>query len=191
MRFIDAIRAVEAARAANAAGPADTTAARALPMKRVNRIIGHSLWQEAAEEIRRLEEGRIFCGHDTQHFLDVARIAYIEALERGIPIPKDMIYAAALLHDIGRHRQYEEGIPHEEASGDLAARILPDCGFSSTETEEILRAIRQHRDPETAGGDDLAGLLYRADKKSRACMFCKAQGQCSWPKEKKNMKVTV
>lgn len=191
MRFIDAIRAVEAARAANAADPADLAAARALPMERVNLICSHPQWQEAMEKLRRLEEGRIFCGHDTQHFLDVARIAYIEALERGLPIPKDMIYAAALLHDIGRYCQYEEGIPHEEASGDLAARILPECGFSSGETEEILGAIRLHRSPATAEREDLADILYRADKKSRECMFCEARGQCSWPEEKKNMKVTV
>ena len=41
-----------------------------------------------------------------------------------------MIYAAALLHDMGRVRQYRDGTEHHEESARIAARILPECGFS-------------------------------------------------------------
>ena len=160
-------------------------------MDRLDKICSHPLWQKCLDEIGRLEEDRIFCRHDVQHFLDVARIAYIENLEQEYAVSKDLIYAAALLHDIGRHLQYTEGVSHEEASAQLAETILTDCGFTGTETEEILQAIRLHRNPGTAENTGLPGLLYRADKKSRACGFCKAKGQCNWPEEKKNLKLTI
>ncbi|MGN1143156.1 MAG: HD domain-containing protein [Anaerovoracaceae bacterium] len=160
-------------------------------MHRLDKICSHPLWQKCLGEIGRLEENRIFCRHDVQHFLDVARIAYIENLEQEVGIPKELIYAAALLHDIGRHLQYTEGISHEEASAQLAETILTDCGFTVKEKEEILQAIGLHRNPGTAENTGLAGLLYRADKKSRACGFCEAKEQCNWPEEKKNLKLTI
>ena len=89
-------------------------------MERVNQICRHPLWRESMDQIRSLERDRIFCKHDTAHLLDVARIAYLENLERQLGIAKAEIYAAALLHDIGRHLQYTEGIPHEEGSVRLA-----------------------------------------------------------------------
>ena len=160
-------------------------------MNRLDEICSHPLWQKCLQEIGRLEEDRIFCRHDVQHFLDVARIAYIENLEQKAGIPEDLIYAAALLHDIGRHLQYTEGVSHEEASAQLAETILTDCGFTGTETEEILQAIRLHRNPGTAENTGLPGLLYRADKKSRACGFCEVRERCNWPEEKKHMKLTI
>ena len=74
-------------------------------MERVNAICRHDLWRDSVREIARLERDRQFCRHDLVHFLDVARLAYIENLERGLGIDKELIYAAALLHDIGRHLQ--------------------------------------------------------------------------------------
>ena len=159
-------------------------------MNRLDEICSHPLWQKCLQEIGRLEEDRIFCGHDVQHFLDVARIAYIENLEQEYAVSKDLIYAAALLHDIGRHLQYTEGVSHEEASARLSETILEDCGFTGEERKEILQAIRLHRNPGTAEKNNLAGLLYRADKKSRACGFCEVRERCNWPEEKKNMKLT-
>ena len=75
-------------------------------MTRVNRIRNHPLYRESLHNIEKLEQERIFCGHNAQHLLDTARLAYIENLERNLGISKEMIYAAALLHDIGRGLQY-------------------------------------------------------------------------------------
>ncbi|MGN0621600.1 MAG: HD domain-containing protein [Porcipelethomonas sp.] len=155
-------------------------------MERIDKICGHALWRSCVEKIHELEQERIFCGHDTSHFLDVARLAYIENLERSLNISKELIYAAALLHDIGRHLEYLEGISHDEASAMLAGDILKDCGFDTQEQNEIIAAIAQHRAAETAKKDDLAGLIYRADKKSRPCLFCKAEKLCNWSSRKKN-----
>ncbi len=149
----------------------------------------HPMWRGAMAQIAEAEEGRIFCGHDLDHFLQVARLAYIENLERQLHQPKALIYAAALLHDIGRGLEYQQDIPHEEASCALAAGILQDCGFGEGERAAIVDAISAHRAADTAKRDDLAGLLYRADKGSRPCFFCGAQKQCNWPEEKKNKEI--
>ena len=156
-------------------------------MEQVNRICRHPLWRESMEQIRQLEQDRIFCRHDIAHCLDVARLAYLESLEKHLGLEQGLIYAAALLHDIGRHRQYVEGTPHEQGSAELARSILTDCGYSPAEQEEIVSAILQHRLPKTGAQNDLAGLLFRADKASRLCMFCGAAEVCNWSQEKKNM----
>lgn len=157
----------------------------------IQRIWEHPLFQESLCTIERLERERIFCGHDRTHLFDVARIAYIENLESGAHVPKHLIYAAALLHDIGRHLQYTEGIPHHEASAQLAETILPECGFSPEDTQEILGAILSHRDRTMRTGSGLSGLIYRADKLSRCCFACPAEPECNWEPEKKNMKWSI
>lgn len=156
-------------------------------MERINKICQHPLWLDCLNEIQRLEKERIFCKHDTNHFLAVARIAYIENLENNLNISKELIYASALLHDIGRHKQYLEGIRHDKASMMIAKEILKDCDFTIAETDEILLAIDSHRNKETVSKNDLAGIIYRADKKSRNCLFCLVQDECNWSKEKKNL----
>lgn len=158
-------------------------------MERVNRILRHEGYKRHLQENQVAEEGRIFCHHNMEHFLDVARIAMIFNLREGLEIPQDMVYGAALLHDIGRHEQYETGIPHETASARIALDILADCGYGSEEIREIVEAIAGHRDSGNGGRQDLAGILYRADKASRACFACKASGQCSWSEEKKNLEL--
>ena len=156
-------------------------------MERIDKICSHGFWRSCTEKISELEKDRIFCLHDTSHFLDVARLAYIENLERNLSISKELIYAAALLHDIGRHLEYTENIPHDKASAMIAGNILKDCGFDTQEQSIIVTAIAQHRTAEAAGKDDLAGLIYRADKKSRPCLFCKAEKICNWSIQKKNL----
>ena len=104
-------------------------------MDRVNRILHNPRYRECVEKNRKYEEERIFCRHDMSHFLDVARLSWIENLEKGLGIEKELIYAAALLHDCGRFRQYEDGTPHELAGAQLAEEILLDCGFEEPERE--------------------------------------------------------
>ena len=63
------------------------------------------------ERINAKERDRKFCLHGIEHSLDTARIGYISILENGLPIDKELFYAAALLHDTGRY----SGMPHHEA----------------------------------------------------------------------------
>lgn len=158
-------------------------------MERVNRILRHEAFQWHLQENEVAEEHRIFCHHDMAHFLDVARIAMILNLQERLGLSQGMIYGAALLHDIGRHEQYKNGTPHETASARIAPDILADCGYESDEVQEIAEAIALHRDSKTAERHDLAGILYRADKASRACFSCKASGQCNWKEDRKNQEI--
>lgn len=154
---------------------------------RINRILNHDLFIECLAKNEAEEADRKFCRHNMGHFLDVARLAMIFNLEKQLSIPKDMIYAAALLHDIGRFRQYQDGTPHEQASAALAPKILKDCGYSDEETTVIVEAISQHRNAAVKEKEDLDGLLYRADKMSRSCFACPAEPECNWKADKKNL----
>jgi uncharacterized protein len=156
---------------------------------KINLIIENQSFQYNLRKIEELEKCREFCRHDMQHFLDVARLMYITSLENGLNIPKYMIYATALLHDIGRGEQYEKGIPHHTASARLAKNILQQCKYNSEEIEEILEAIGNHRD-NTEKLNSLSQVLYKCDKLSRDCIHCKAIDGCKWPIEKKNLKIT-
>ena len=93
-------------------------------------------------KLQLLETDREFCRHTPEHFLDVARLAYIRALEENAPVSKELIYCTALLHDIGRARQYEDGTPHDEAGAAIAGQILNELGFSMEEMEAIIAAIQ-------------------------------------------------
>lgn len=163
-------------------------------MKRIQAVLLDPLFAECYRRTEKAEENRIYCRHQMPHLLDVARIAYIMCLENKIEIDKEVIYAAALLHDIGKYAQYEEGIPHEEASERIAGRILNglpgNCSFSEDDRKKILTAVRGHRklrsDPEL-----LEYILYKSDKASRACFACPAEKKCNWDKEKKNMELML
>ncbi len=158
-------------------------------MDRIDRILKHNLFFENLTLNETAEADRCFCRHNMVHFLDVARIAMILNLEESMNIPKEMIYAAALLHDIGKHRQYAEGIPHEQASAEIAPEILRDCGFDEKETGVIVDAILQHRNSEVIPEKNLRGILYRGDKASRACFQCKVESECNWKDGKKNLRI--
>ena len=156
-------------------------------MKRVNAILRHPLFEEKLRLLDELEAERVFCRHDLTHLLDVARLMWIDVLERGLAIDRDAVYAAALLHDLGRAEQIQRGIPHEQASAALAESILPDAGFTAEEIAAVIAAIRSHRGSASADARaQLGEILYRADKACRLCWRCDAREACNWPEERKN-----
>ena len=154
-------------------------------MERVQRILKHPEFVTSMREISSLEKERIFCCHGMEHLLDVARISYITSLEEEAGLKKDVVYAAGLLHDVGKYFQYMNGTPHHLSSADIGERILADAGYEADEVHDICEAIKSHRDGETAKKDVLSWILYRADKLSRACYVCKASSECNWKEEKK------
>ena len=108
-----------------------------------------SALSEVFRENEKIEHDREFCCHQITHLLDVARIAYIKNLEAGLGIDKELIYTAAILHDIGKALQYTDKIPHEIAGEKIAGEILDTLSendaFSETERAWILEAVRGHR----------------------------------------------
>ena len=163
-------------------------------MERLNAIVRHPLYIQYYEDLKEAERTRIFCCHQMEHLLDVARIAYIRNLEEDLKIDKELLYTAAILHDIGKSLQYREHIPHEIAGARIAEEILDTLpeGFCYTaeEKEEILTAIRGHR-REREDMTTLERLLYECDKKSRNCFACPAEKECNWGNEKKNREIEL
>ncbi len=158
---------------------------------RIQSIISNREYNKYIENNNSYEKERMFCKHNIEHFLDVARIALILSMKEKLEIDEELIYAAALLHDIGRHIQYEDGRDHAIVSAGLALPILEESGFFEDEISDIIRAIKNHRNSMTADQKDLSGLIYRADKLSRACYACEAQLQCNWKDDKKNLNLIL
>ncbi len=159
---------------------------------RIDMIMHHPLFVEAMKIIEEAEEHRIYCKHGFDHCLDVARICYIMSKEACCTLEKDVIYAAAFLHDIGRSKEYTEGTSHEEAGVGLARQILADSYFSEDETEEICTAILYHKRANShTDAKMLEKLLQKADKYSRKCFSCDAIDSCYWPEQMKNKTVIL
>ncbi|MFZ7133537.1 MAG: HD domain-containing protein [Eubacteriales bacterium] len=146
-------------------------------MKRIHAIMNHDKFLDYMRKNQEYEEHRVFCHHDLSHVIDVARIAYILCLERRDDIPKDIIYACALLHDIGRWKEYEVGLDHALISSEMASAILADAGFKSSEIQYIQEAIKNHRN-KGLHPTRLSKILYTSDKLSRPCNQCSAKPLC-------------
>ncbi|MBZ4644922.1 MAG: uncharacterized protein PWR27_862 [Petroclostridium sp.] len=146
-------------------------------MKRIAKILENPQYIDYLNRNAEAEKDRVFCHHDLCHAVDVARVAYIMVLENRLMIKKDIIYAAALLHDIGRWKEYAQGLDHAEVSAQLAVDILIDSGFNSEERDFILRAIRDHR-KDGNQSTFFSSVLYKSDKMSRLCNECLAREQC-------------
>ena len=157
-------------------------------MDRVNNILQNDKYKQYIKKNEFYEKDRIFCHHDIQHFLDVARIGYILSLEKNIKMKKDIVYAAALLHDIGRWKEYEDGTPHEAAGVELAKGLLEESNYTEEERNMVLKAIGNHRKKDNVPGT-LSEILYKSDKLSRGCFQCEAKKQCNWSDEKKNLNI--
>jgi len=158
-------------------------------MTRYDKIVKHDSFCKYLEQINELEKERIYCRHNLSHLLDVARIAYIMNLEEGGCYSKDVIYGAALLHDIGKVEQYKEKIPHEKTGAEKAGAVLKECGYDEVEIKIVTAAILDHRRGPDKSGYRLSELLYEADKKSRICLFCQSKDSCNWSEEKKNSRI--
>lgn len=155
-----------------------------------NKILTNETYCKELENLYRLEKDRVFCGHDIQHFLDVARITMIICQEKGIDVMPDLIYSASLLHDIGRTKEYTENIPHHLAGKETAEKILDEAGCCQDMKNRILSLIVNHRNQNNEK-DSLESIFYTADKKSRLCFACASKDICNWQNDKKNMNIEV
>ena len=156
-------------------------------MNNIDAIMSNKLYKESLEKLSEYERDREFCNHTIEHFIDVSRIAYIMVLEEKLNVSKEVIYAIGLLHDIGRVKQYEEGIHHDIASVEMSKEILKETSFTDEEINIILNGIANHR---KESDNKLEEIIYKADKLSRQCFNCKAEKECYWSSEKKNFKIT-
>jgi len=147
-------------------------------MTRVSQILEHPRFLRYMAMNAEAEKNRRFCKHDFGHVFDVARVAYILNLEKGLGIDKEIIYAAALLHDIAKWKQYADGVDHASEGAILAKEILEETGFNAAETEEITNAIAAHRIV-TTEKSYLGEILYQSDKACRPCRLCSSLAECN------------
>ncbi len=154
-------------------------------MDRIDKILNDNEFKLRMKTIITSEYKRKFCRHGLGHALSVARIAYIISLEEKLGLEKEMIYAAALLHDIGRYTELEKEMSHHMAGAITAEPILKRAYFSDQEIEIITGAISKHKQ-ETMETDALSRILFRADKLSRNCFLCDAKDECYWDEDLKN-----
>ena len=82
--------------------------------------------------------------------MDVARLAQIRNLKEQLGLDEEMIYLYALLHDIGRMKEYEQGISHAAASAEFAGEIFATIDYPKEKGDIICQAILAHR-RETCG----------------------------------------
>ena len=61
-------------------------------MEKVQKLYRHPLYRECLEKNKKAEETRIFCKHGMEHFMDVARIAYILSVDRAYAVSKEDVY---------------------------------------------------------------------------------------------------
>jgi uncharacterized protein len=159
-------------------------------LDRSNLILKNDKFLKAYKSIRVAEANRKFCNHDIDHLLSVARIMLIRDSEmQEIKTNKDILYALALLHDIGRAKQYEIGIDHNIAGGIVAKSILLECKFDDNEIKLITSAIENHNN--LSASSYLAQLLQYADQLSRNCFLCEVRNECNWEEEQKNKGIKI
>ncbi|NLJ71797.1 MAG: HD domain-containing protein [Syntrophomonadaceae bacterium] len=159
-------------------------------MRRIELLLNNPLYQEYMNYNEIEEAEPKFCRHDISHHIDVARIAYILVLEQndlnffikesnlsGRLAAKEVIYAAGLLHDIGKWKEYRTGIDHSSFGAKLARDILPQVFFNPNEVEIIARAIYEHRNL-SMDMSFLGERIYRADNLARICINCIYRKDC-------------
>lgn len=159
-----------------------------MKLELTNRIMRSKAYKALTRELCELEKGRKFCGHDMDHFLAVARIALIMCFEKGIDANADVIYSAALLHDLGRIEEYTRGEPHDIAGVKTAQRLLDEAGCTPDERRQILSLIAAHRHSDN-DENSLEYIFCLADKRSRQCFACPASEECNWKTEKRNNEI--
>ena len=74
-------------------------------MLRIQLLIENKIFNECLQKTNEYEKSREFCKHGTEHLLNVARIAMLLNYEEKLYLDQEVIYATALLHDIGRYVQ--------------------------------------------------------------------------------------
>lgn len=145
-------------------------------------MLSSSLYQEYLGKLNEDEKDRFFCRHGFMHCLEVARLCWIFILENGLDYARDVVYAAALLHDLGRceTESVEAGKAcHAAHSARLAGPILAEAGYSPHERKLITDAIAGHRKKEDeVFASELSRFLSKADKYSRLCGECPAAAAC-------------
>jgi len=103
--------------------------------------------------------------HDISHVDRVLKLALRLGESEGADL--EIVWAAALLHDVARKEQDELGgmVCHAERGGELARDILKEMGISEESIKKVVHCVETHRfRKENIPESVEAMVLYDADK---------------------------
>lgn len=101
-------------------------------MKRIDQILHHPRFKDYLGRIEEAEQGRIFCGHQLQHLLDVCRLGWILYWEEG------------LLADLDQELYKLQNEQTEQENEPLMIRAVSEEGYCSYHKEWIYGAGLLH-----------------------------------------------
>ncbi|MFX1483252.1 MAG: HD domain-containing protein [Promethearchaeota archaeon] len=119
------------------------------------------------EKILKFLRQELSTAHQGAHTLDHTMRVYALCMKLGDELGADLkvLGAAALLHDVGRPKEEERGISHAILSGEMGRGVLNDSGFTDSEIDHVVDAIRTHRFSEQLEPNSLEGqILSDVDK---------------------------
>lgn len=174
-------------------------------MKNSNKVLKHPIFIQFLQDIKAIEADRIYCHHELEHAMDVARLAWIYYLEgmaattvssgdkkcclneeSSLAELKDFIYTASLLHDIGRVAQYQTGVHHSISGLEPAKRIMEEIEIPSEWVPQILDIIAEHGNDPDQSEKNVGYYIAKADHDCRLCFSCSAYDSCKWTEDEKN-----
>jgi uncharacterized protein len=101
--------------------------------------------------------------HGLDHIQRV--VSLCEVIGREENADMTVLLPAAILHDIARPIETQEGVPHEEAGAQMAERYLRSIAYDEETIRNITHAIRTHRYRSVRKPETLeARILSDADK---------------------------
>ena len=139
-------------------------------MERVEAIRNNPLFRASMERIERAEAEREFCRHGMSHVLDVARIAWITALERRCRVPRTWCmrrpFCTMWAVPSSTPRVRTTMSPARALPGEILKGLPAPLQFDAAERSAILAAVAGHRGPAVpeahgrAFGGELAGAVH-------------------------------
>ena len=165
----------------------------------IDRLLQHPMYRARLELLQELERKRDFCGHNLEHFMKVGRIAEYVVAKNELLFAEEVVWGAALLHDMGRVEQYRQGISHEKASVAFAREILFSLDWNVSDIDMVCEAIGSHSHRQCAADRwrkmpelvSLTEVISFANQFSRTCYKCHMADACKWTEEEKIQKAYV
>jgi uncharacterized protein len=101
--------------------------------------------------------------HDWSHTQRVLELCVHMGNEEGADL--EVLFAAALLHDISRDEADRSGVCHADLSAEMALPILEKYGFPKEKHDAVIQCVKTHRFRGDAKPESLeAKILFDADK---------------------------
>lgn len=99
-------------------------------------------------------------GHYERNYL----MTELLAKEEDVSIDKDVLFAAAFLHDMATFTPWiKSGVDHSSRAAQVAPVILTDIGFDPAKIDAVQRVIMGHMFSATPSDEPLAQLFHDAD----------------------------